>query len=103
MSPRPSGGGNTTLGVIATNATLEQSAGLHLAQLADDGFVRAIWPIHTNVDGDAVFALATGTKPGEPDLITLGALAADVMANAVLRAATEATSLPNLPAVRDLR
>jgi L-aminopeptidase/D-esterase-like protein len=76
---------------------------LRLAQLAGDGFVRAIWPIHTNADGDTVFALATGSKQGEPDMIALGALAADVMASAVIRAATQATSLPNLPAVRDVR
>jgi L-aminopeptidase/D-esterase-like protein len=50
-----------------------------------------------------VFALATGTKQGVPDMITLGALAADVMSTAVLRAATQATGLPNLPAVRDLK
>jgi L-aminopeptidase/D-esterase-like protein len=102
-SQRPSGGGNTTLGVIATNATLNKAQALRLAQLAGDGFVRAIWPIHTNADGDTVFALATGSKQGEPDMIALGALAADVMASAVIRAATQATSLPNLPAVRDLR
>jgi L-aminopeptidase/D-esterase-like protein len=102
-SQRPSGGGNTTLGVIATNATLNKAQALRLAQLAGDGFVRAIWPIHTNADGDTVFALATGSKQGEPDMIALGALAADVMASAVIRAATQATSLPNLPAVRDVR
>ena len=101
--PRPSPGGNTTLGVIATNATLSKAQASQLAQLAGDGLVRAIWPIHTMADGDSVFALATGTKPGDPDMIALGALAADVMANAVLRAATQATGLPNLPAVRDLR
>ena len=50
-----------------------------------------------------VFALATGRKPGEPDMLALGALAADVMATAVIRAATQATGLPNLPAVRDLK
>jgi len=50
-----------------------------------------------------VFAIATGSRAGEPDMITLGALAADVMATAVVRAATQATGLPNLPAVRDLR
>jgi len=50
-----------------------------------------------------VFAIATGGKPGDPDLVTLGALAADVMATAVIRAATQATGLPNLPAVRDLK
>jgi L-aminopeptidase/D-esterase-like protein len=98
---RPAPGGNTTLGVIATNATLNKAQASLLAQLAGDGFVRAIWPIHTIADGDTVFSLATGTKPGEPDMIVLGALAADVMSAAVLRAATQATSLPNLPAVRD--
>jgi len=53
--------------------------------------------------GDTVSAVATGTKPGEPDLVSLGALAADVMATAVVRAATQATGLPNLPAIRDRR
>jgi L-aminopeptidase/D-esterase-like protein len=100
-APRPAPGGNTTLGVIATNATLNKAQASQLAQLAGDGFVRAIWPIHTQADGDTVFSLATGTKPGEPDLIRLGALAADVMSSAVLRAATQATSLPSIPAVRD--
>ena len=49
-----------------------------------------------------MFALATGAHAGEPDMLTLGALAADVMAKAVVRAATQATGLPGLPAVRDL-
>lgn len=101
---RPAGGGgNTTLGVIATNATLTKAQASHLAQMAGDGIVRAVWPIHTDADGDTVFALATGTKPGSPDMIRLGALAADVMSTAVVRAATQATGLPNLPAVRDFR
>lgn len=102
-APRPTPGGNTTLGVIATNATLTKAQASHLAQMAGDGLVRAVWPIHTDADGDTVFALATGTKPGNPDMIRLGALAADVMSTAVLRAARQATGLPNLPAVRDLR
>jgi L-aminopeptidase/D-esterase-like protein len=50
-----------------------------------------------------VFAIATGSKPGDPDMIAIGALAADVMATAVIRAATQATGLPSLPAVRDLK
>jgi L-aminopeptidase/D-esterase-like protein len=94
-------GGNSTIGVVATNARLTKAQASYLAQLADDGYARAIWPIHTIVDGDTVFAIATGTKPGDPDLVSLGALAADVMAKAVVRAATQATGLPNLPAVRD--
>jgi L-aminopeptidase/D-esterase-like protein len=103
-TPRAIGaGGNSTIGVIATNARLSKAQASYLAQLTDDGYARAIWPIHTIVDGDTVFAVATGTKAGEPDLVSLGALAADVMATAVVRAATQATGLPNLPAVRDLR
>jgi L-aminopeptidase/D-esterase-like protein len=101
--PASGGGGNTTLGVVATNATLSKAQTSLLAQLAGDGITRAVWPIHTVADGDTVFALATGTKSGDPDMIRLGALAADVMATAVVRAATQATGLPNLPAVRDLR
>jgi L-aminopeptidase/D-esterase-like protein len=101
-APRPGrGGGNSTIGVVATNARLSKAQATYLAQLTDDGYARAIWPVHTMVDGDTVFAVATGTKPGDPDLISLGALAADVMATAVVRAATQATGLPNLPAVRD--
>ena len=71
--------------------------------MTDDGYARAIWPILTEVDVDTVFALATGGKPGGVDIISLGALAADVMASAVMRAATQATGLPALPAVRNMR
>jgi L-aminopeptidase/D-esterase-like protein len=102
-APRGRLGGNSTIGVIATNATLTKAQASYLAQMTDDGYARAIWPIHTMVDGDTVFAIATGGKAGEPDMITIGALAADVMATAVIRAATQATGLPNLPAVRDLK
>jgi L-aminopeptidase/D-esterase-like protein len=102
-APRGRAGNNSTIGVIATNATLTKAQASYLAQLADDGYARAIWPIHTLVDGDMVFAVATGSKPGDPDMISLGALAADVMATAVIRAATQATGLPKLPAVRDLK
>lgn len=101
-APSVSRGDNSTIGVIATNAKLTKAQASLLAQLADDGYARAIWPIHTPVDGDTVFAIATGQHPGDPDMLTLGALAADVMATAVLRAATEATGLPDLPAVRNL-
>jgi L-aminopeptidase/D-esterase-like protein len=102
-APRANRGDNSTIGVVATNARLTKAQTSYLAQLTDDGYARAIWPIHTIVDGDTVFAIATGGKPGDADLVTLGALAADVMATAVIRAATQATGLPNLPAVRDLK
>jgi L-aminopeptidase/D-esterase-like protein len=100
---RATGGDNSTIGVVATNAQLTKAQATYLAQMTDDGYARAIWPIHTEVDGDTVFALATGGKPGGVDMISLGALAADVMASAVVRAARQATGLPGLPAVRDLR
>jgi len=102
-APRVNRGDNSTIGVIATNATLTKAQASYLAQMTDDGYARAIWPIHTMVDGDTVFAIATGGKPGAPDMMTIGALAADVMATAVVRAATQATGLPSLPAVRDLK
>ena len=102
-TPRGVAGDNSTIGVVATNAKLTKAQATYLAQMTDDGYARAIWPIHTMVDGDTVFAIATGSKPGVPDMIAIGSLAADVMATAVLRAATQATGLPNLPAVRDLK
>ena len=102
-APRGRLGDNSTIGIVATNATLTKAQASYLAQMTDDGYARAIWPIHTVVDGDTVFSIATGGKAGAPDMITLGALAADVMATAIVRAATQATGLPNLPAVRDLQ
>src|SRR5690606_24118047 len=101
--PRPRPGENTTIGLVATNARLTKSQAHRMALMADDGFARAIFPAHTQGDGDTVFSLATGRWDGEVDISQIGALAADVMARAVVRAATEATGLPNLPAARDLR
>lgn len=101
--PRPRAGENTTIGLVATNARLTKVQAQRMALMADDGFARAIYPSHTVGDGDTVFALATGLWSGEADLTQIGALAAEVMARAIVRAATEATGLPNLPAARDLR
>jgi L-aminopeptidase/D-esterase-like protein len=96
------GAGNTTLGVVATNATLTKTQATRVAQMAHDGYARAISPIHTTVDGDLIFALATGARPGNVDVGVIGALAAEVMADAIARAARQATGLPGLPAIRDL-
>jgi len=101
--PRPRPGENTTIGLVATNARLTKAQAHRMALMADDGFARAIFPSHTQGDGDTVFALATGRWSGEADITQVGALAADVMARAIVRAATEATGLPNIPAVRDLK
>ncbi|MGE3959534.1 MAG: P1 family peptidase [Vicinamibacterales bacterium] len=104
-SPReaPRAGANTTIGLVATNAKLTKAQAHRMALMADDGFARAIFPAHTLGDGDTVFSLATGTWTGQVDISQIGALAADVMARAIVRAATEATGLPNIPAVRDLK
>jgi L-aminopeptidase/D-esterase-like protein len=101
--PRPRPGENTTIGLVATNARLTKTQAQRMALMADDGFARAIYPAHTVGDGDTVFALATGQWAGDADVTQIGALAADVMARAIVRAATEATGLPNLPAARDLK
>jgi L-aminopeptidase/D-esterase-like protein len=101
--PRPRAGENTTIGLVATNARLTKAQAHRIALMADDGFARAIYPSHTTGDGDTVFALATGQWTGDADVTQIGALAADVMARAIVRAATEATGLPNLPAARDLK
>ena len=99
------GGGrreNTTLGVVATNAALSQAQATTVARMAHDGLARAIVPSHTPSDGDAIFALATGRR-GEPARVgTVGALAAEVMAEAVLRAVRAADGIPGYPAARDL-
>jgi L-aminopeptidase/D-esterase-like protein len=92
----------TTLAVVATNATLTKAQASKVAQMAHDGLARSIYPIHTPVDGDTVFALATGSHAAEPNLLLTGSLAAEVTAEAVLRAVRAATGLPGLPAVRDL-
>jgi L-aminopeptidase/D-esterase-like protein len=93
---------NTTIGVVATNATLTQAEAKKVAEMAHDGYGRALEPVHTLGDGDVIFSLATGRWEGEADASLVGALAAQAMAEAIVRAATQAESLPGLPAARDL-
>ena len=99
--PRP--GENTTIGLVATNATLSKSQVARMALMADDGYARAISPSHTNGDGDTIFSLATGRWNGTADISLIGALAAEAMADAVVRAATQATGAAGIPAARDLK
>jgi L-aminopeptidase/D-esterase-like protein len=91
--------GNTTLAVVATNAQLDKAGVTKVAQMAQDGLARTIRPAHTHFDGDAVFALARGNK--RADLSLVGALAADVLASAVVRAIGAAESLHGIPAAGD--
>lgn len=95
-------GENSTIGIIATNARVNKTQATKIAQMAHDGFARAINPVHSMMDGDTIFAAATGTSATPADLTTLGALAAEVMAHAVNRAVLMATSIANYPAHRDM-
>ena len=98
----PRAGGNTTIAVVATNATLTKVEVSRVALMADDGLARAISPSHTIGDGDTVFALATARWSGQADPSLIGALAAEVLAEAIVRAASQAESLGGLPSARQL-
>jgi len=95
-------GENTTIGIVATNAQLTKVQAQKMAQMAHDGYARAISPVHTPADGDTIFSVATGTWDGQANYGTIGALAAEAMADAIVRAATQASSSNGLPAARDL-
>jgi L-aminopeptidase/D-esterase-like protein len=99
--PRGYRGHNTTLVVLATNARLSKIQATRLARVAHHGLSAAIIPAHTTLDGDLVVALATGRQDADPD--QLGILAADAVADAVIRAVTTAVSLGGLPAWQDLQ
>lgn len=94
------GADNTVIGVVASNARLDKEGANKVAQMAQDGVARAVRPAHTMVDGDTLFALATGSIAADVNLV--GALAADVVARAIVRAVQSARSLGGLPAVADL-
>lgn len=94
---------NTTIGVVATNAYLTKVQATKVAQMAHDGLAMTIRPIHTMIDGDTVFALATG-KPQKDtgDVSVIGTVAAEVLAQAIVRAVQAATSLGGIPAASEL-
>ena len=86
---------NTVIGVVATNASLTKAQATKVAQMAQDGFARTLRPAHTMLDGDVIFALSTGTK--KADVSIIGAFAAEVMAEAIIRAVKIAKSAGGLP------
>jgi L-aminopeptidase/D-esterase-like protein len=92
-------GGNTTIGCILTNAKLTKNQANKLAATAHNGFARAIRPVHTSADGDTIFVMAAGDCAVNAD--ALGLLATEVMARAILRAATTATAAYGLPCAAD--
>jgi len=95
-------GTNTTIGVVATNVAFDKAQATKIAQMAHDGLARTIYPVHTPDDGDTIFAVATGAIPTRANYGAIGALAADVMAQAVLRAVMSAQGLPGLPSYKEL-
>ena len=100
--PQPRPGESTTIAVVGTNARLSKSEVNRVALMADDGLARAINPAHMTGDGDTVFALATGRWDGEAPVSVIGALAAEVLAEAIVRAVSKAESLHGVPSAREL-
>ena len=100
-------GGNTTIGVVATNAALTKAEARRIAIMAQDGLARAIRPIHSHVDGDTLFTMATGTVPLAENpqdrlmqLMRIGALAADCVARSVARGVYMARDLGDMACYR---
>ncbi len=98
----PQAGANTTLGVVATNVAFEKWQMTKIAQMAHDGIARCINPTHTPLDGDTIFALSTGTLKLAADHGAVGAVAAEVLAQAIVRAVVSATGIEHYPAYRDI-
>jgi L-aminopeptidase/D-esterase-like protein len=90
---------NTVIGVVATNASFTKAEATKMAQMAQDGLARTIRPAHTMLDGDTVFALATGQKSADVSIV--GAFAAEAFAQACLRAVRAAHSAGGLPGLAD--
>jgi L-aminopeptidase/D-esterase-like protein len=93
-------GENTTIAIVATDATLSKAQAKELAVIAQDGFSRAIYPAHTTLDGDTVFAAATGRRPladAINELTEIGTIAANTLARAVARGIFEAKARPGGP------
>jgi len=92
---------NTVIGVVATNAKLDKEGANKVAQMAHNGLARTIRPAHTMFDGDTIFVLATGKK--KSDVSSVGAFAAEVVAQAILRAVKATEPAGGLPSVRSAR
>jgi L-aminopeptidase/D-esterase-like protein len=92
----------TTIGVVATDVALTKAQASKVAQMAHDGLARTINPVHTASDGDTIFALATGKSKKQANVTLIGALAAEAMAQAVMRAVRSAKGIAGLPSASDI-
>jgi len=100
--PPALGGTATTIGVVATDAALDKAQATKVAQMAHDGLARAINPAHTALDGDTIFALATAKSARPAETTLVGALAAEAVARAIVRAVRAARGVAGLPGAADL-
>jgi len=92
--------GNTTIGVVITHAAFNKTQLCKIASMAHNGYARSIRPVHTSADGDSIYAVSAGSESVDQDLV--GTLAADVMSEAIIRAAESAEGAYGFPAMRDL-
>ena len=93
--------GNTTLAIVITNAAFDKAQLCKIAGMAHDGYARSINPVHTSADGDSIYAVSVGDVKADQDLA--GALSAEVVSEAILRAVESAEGAYGLLASRDLR
>jgi L-aminopeptidase/D-esterase-like protein len=100
IRPRGYGRESTTLVAVATNARLTKAQATKVAQQAHLGLVRTIRPVHTTLDGDVSFVLATGDVSADLDL--LGVAAGEIVARAVVRAVRLARGIAGVPSLHDL-
>lgn len=92
--------GNTTIGIIITNAKFDKTKLNKIASMTHNGYARSIHPVHTSADGDSIFAMSVGDVSADMDMV--GTLASDVMAEAILRAVRSAESAYGYPAAKDM-
>lgn len=92
--------GNTTIAVIITNAHFEKAQLCKIAGMGHDGYARSINPVHTSADGDSIYAVSVGEVAADQDLV--GALGAQVLSEAIVRAVTSADSAYGLSSAKDL-
>ncbi|MGN0999821.1 MAG: P1 family peptidase [Faecousia sp.] len=92
--------GNTTLGIVVTNAKFHKTQLTKIAGMTHNGYARAIRPVHTNADGDSIYALSVGEMPGDVNVV--GTMAALAMEKAIVRAVRAAQGAYGLPSARDL-
>ena len=92
---------NTTLGIIITNAAFDKAALCKIAGMAHDGYARSIRPVHTSADGDSIYAVSVGEVKADRDVI--GALAAEVISEAIKRAVQNAESAYGFPSAGGLK